>query len=91
MAKLSNAVVIPAAGIVVLGDEKPNSAITIKAHPDNASTVYLGNDGNDTVTSGTGFALAASETLSLLNISDLGFIYVAGTQNDKVSWIILEV
>jgi hypothetical protein len=93
MAVLSGQTTVTTAGTaVVLGTQTINGAILIKADPNNTGDIYIGNDGNDDVSSTTGFILATGDVVVIDNITYLGNLYVdAATNGDKVSWISVEV
>lgn len=67
-------------------------AAGIKAHPDNTDTIWIGNDGSDTISSGTGFPLNAGETIIvILEYENLNTLYtVADVADEKVCWILAD-
>lgn len=73
---------------VVQGDDTGTSGeFWIKAHPDNAGVVYIG---DSEVTTSTGFPLSASEPIPL-KLSNLNTIYfIASEANQKVAYLLYE-
>ncbi len=66
-------------------------AATIKAHPNNSDVIWIGNDGNDTVASGTGFPLSAGESaVVILDVENLNTLYTVANApgSDQVCWLI---
>ncbi len=66
-------------------------AATIKAHPSNSDVIWIGNDGNDTVASGTGFPLSAGESaVVILDVENLNTLYTVANSpgTDQVCWLI---
>lgn len=68
------------------------AAASIKAHPDNAGVIWIGNDGNDTVASGTGFPLSAGESaVVIFDSGNLNVLYtVANVGGDQICWLIAD-
>jgi hypothetical protein len=84
--------VTSAGSAVVLGTGIVNESILVKADPANLGKIFIGNNGSDTVTSGNGFILSASESVVFFMVGDLSKIYVnADTNNSKVCWTVLNV
>jgi len=68
-----------------LGTDAVNEMVTIKALTTNTGVVYVGNDGDDTVSSSTGFPLAAGDMV-ILDAGYLGLIFATSTADgDKVA------
>jgi hypothetical protein len=69
-------------------------AVKVKALAANTKKVYVGNDGNDDVTSDNGFELSAGDEVLFASVSNLSDIYVdaeTGGDGMKVCWVILEM
>jgi len=63
----------------------------IKAHPDNTGVVYVGNDGSNTISSTTGYPLAAGEALTIVLEGNLEELYAYPTvDNDIAAWLLLD-
>jgi len=88
--QLSGQTTVTTAGTaVVLGDEVVNSVLIVKALPGNAGYVYVGNDGEDDVSSLTGFPLDAGDVMIFREVGNLSSIHVDSAEDgDKVAWII---
>ena len=66
-------------------------AASIKAHPSNTDTIWVGNNGNNTVTNLTGFPLNAGEGVTIIVDGDLANIYAIAEVNDeKLCWVIID-
>jgi hypothetical protein len=65
-------------------------SVALKAHPDNSSTLWVGETGLDGVTKvGGGYPLAAGDSISL-RVSNVNLIYYsAQSANDRLCWIAL--
>jgi hypothetical protein len=75
-----------------LGSETFNNGVWIKALSTNSGTVYIGNNGYDTVTMSDGFPLDPGDLISYDNVGSLSEIYCVGTRNgDKVAILDSEV
>lgn len=89
MAARSGQITIAAAGSAVRGTFSTAKVVVVKAHPDNADTVWVGNDGADDVTSANGFPLDPGEGLVMTGgLSDVFFD--ADSNGDKVCWLVVE-
>lgn len=90
--KLSGQTTVTASGTAVaLGSGIVNGPLQVSALPTNTHSVYIGNDGNDTVSNLTGFVIPSGESLVFNYVGDLGKIYVNSlAANQKVSYIILD-
>jgi hypothetical protein len=67
-----------------------NKGIWLHAPEGNSGVIYIGNDGNDSVSSLTGFYMNAGDTILLDNVYDLSTIYVDGSSSsDLVSWLLV--
>lgn len=63
--------------------------VALKAHPDNSDVIWVGNDGNDTVSETTGFPLEPAETLVVRLDGNLEELYAdADVADEKVCWFI---
>jgi hypothetical protein len=72
------------------GTDLKGSAFLIKAHPDNAGVVYVGNV-SDTVTVNNGYPLSANEYI-YIEVSNLNHLkFISATASQKVCWIRVEV
>ena len=63
-----------------------SSPVMFKANADNSGTLYVG---DSTVTTASGFPLAAGDQLVFENLSNLNNFYLIGTSGDKLHWISL--
>jgi len=87
---LSGQLTITTAGTAVQGTATPTAVrVAVKAHPDNAGTVWWGNDGAGDVTSSNGFPLDPGEGVVLRgNLNQYWFD--ADSNGDKVCWGIVD-
>lgn len=89
MAARSGQITITTAGTAVQGTFSTAKAVAVKAHPDNADTVWVGNDDAGDVTASNGFPLDPGEGLVLTGgLSDAWFD--ADSNGDKVCWLVVE-
>lgn len=67
-------------------------AAGIKAHPDNTDTIWIGNDGYNSIASGTGFPLNAGETIAVvLDVGNLNTLYaIADVPGERACWILAD-
>lgn len=86
---LSGQKTITTAGVAVtLGSGVANETIFVKADPSNTGKVFIG---NDTVTSGNGYPLAAGE-VTIYEVGRISDLYAtADANNQKVGWTVLNV
>ena len=64
--------------------------VAIKALSTNTGTMYIGNAGDGTVSSSSGYPLAAGEQIILNLVGDMTEIMVdASVNGEKVAWLIL--
>lgn len=87
-------VTLSGSGVVmpIYPDLALNCPVIIKAKTTNTDLVYIGNDGSNTVSSSTGFALAASELLVYDNVSNLNKIYgTAVVAGEGIYWSAMDV
>lgn len=83
-------ITITTAGTAVQGTATAAAArVAVKAHPDNADTVWWGNDGAGDVTSSNGFPLNPGEGIVLPGNLDQ-YWFDADSNGDKVCWGIVE-
>ncbi len=86
---LSGQITIAVAGTAQQGPATPPAAaFAIKAHPDNADTVWVGGDGTD-VTSSDGFPLDPGEGIVLHGALLDRYWFDAEVNGDKFCWIAL--
>jgi hypothetical protein len=96
MATLSGQITVTTAGTAVAGPATPTAtAIALKAHPDNAGAVWIGNDGEDDVTNANGFPLSPGEGVVLElgswgTVALSGFYVDADNNGDKACWVVLK-
>jgi hypothetical protein len=90
MKQLSGVATVVTAGTpVVLGSVIISKPIWVKAPASNTGVMYLGNDGADSVSSTTGYHLAAGDTIILDNVYDLSTVYVnASVSGEKLCWLL---
>jgi hypothetical protein len=63
----------------------------VKAHPDNTDTIWIGNNGSDSISSTTGFPLNAGENITVVLEGSLDTLYAtADVANEKLCWMILD-
>jgi hypothetical protein len=87
---LSGQITIATAGTAVAGTATPAAArVAVKAHPDNADAVWVGNDGAGDVTASNGFPLNPGEGLVLRGNLDQ-YWFDADSSGDKVCWVVVE-
>lgn len=87
---LSGQITVSTAGTAVQGTATAAAArVAVKAHPDNAGAVWVGNDGADDVTNGNGFPLSPGEGVVLRG--NLNQYWVDADNNgDVLCWVIVE-
>ena len=98
MAARSGQITVTTAGTAVKGTFSTAKVVAVKAHPDNADTVWVGNDDAGDVTASNGFPLDPGEgpVASLLaellvltgGLSDVWFD--ADANGDKICWLVVE-
>ncbi len=77
---------------VPLGSLQVNGPIAVRALVSNTGIIYLGNDGNNQVSSASGFQLSAGETIVFHFIGNLSSIWVDSSVNGEgVCWLCLDV
>jgi hypothetical protein len=83
----SGQITVATAGTAVQGPDVPFVAgIAVKAHPDNADTVWVGNNGSNTVSSANGFPLNPGEGVVLAgNLNQYWFN--ADVSGEKICWL----
>ena len=84
---------VAAAGTAeALGTASIQGPLMIKALLGNAQNVYIGNDGNNDVTSANGFELDSGEAIVFDFVGNLGSIYVDSDANGEgVAWLRLDL
>jgi len=84
-------VTVVTAGTAVSFPARSGNIFSLVAHPSNAGTIWIGNDGVDDVTSDNGYPLTpggAPLVLAVINLDQLRID--ASTSGDKVCWLVLE-
>lgn len=92
MAVRSGQITVTTAGTAVPGTFNVAKVVAVKAHPDNADTIWVGNDGagSPDVTASNGFPLNPGEGVVLTGgLSD--FWFDADSSGDKVCWLAVEL
>lgn len=92
MATLCGQTTVAAAGTAVRlhADAQVNSALILKALPDNSGIIYVGQVDGD-VDSSNGLPLAAGEAVVFSFVGNLNQIWVdASVSGEKVAWLILD-
>ena len=89
---LSGQTTLTTAGTEVkLGSGTVNGGVIVKTLSTNTGTMYVGNDGNDAVSSSTGFPLGAGDVMVFDYIDILDNVWVDSSVNgEKVAWSILD-
>lgn len=89
MAARSGQVTVVAAGSAVRPPFSTAKVVAVKGHPDNADSVWVGNDGAGDVNNTNGFPLDPGEGLVLTGgLSDC--LVDADSSGDKLCYIVLE-
>ena len=87
-AVVSGQIAVPTAGVHVAGPSNPaGQTFALKAHPDNAGTVWFGDEGAGSVSASTGFPLSPGEgiVVRVARLSALRFdAYASG---DRICWL----
>lgn len=93
MAALSGQTTVTTAGTeVALGSGRINGPLAVRALSANTGKMYIGNAGDGTVASTTGYELAAGDQIILGYVGDLATIMVDSSVNgEKVCWLALGV
>ena len=95
MAAISVQTTVAAAGtevVLAISGNRSNGALAIKALSTNTGIMYVGNAGDGTVSSSTGYPLSAGESVIFSYIGDLSTIMVdASVNGETVAWVILGV
>jgi hypothetical protein len=86
---LSGQITVTTAGTAVAGPSTSRAAaVAVKAHPDNADTVWIGNDGAGDVTAANGFPLNPGE--GVVVPGDLeNYRFDADSNGDKLCWLVV--
>lgn len=89
--KISGQAIIVSNNIpVALGTGIVEGGLWIHANKANVGTIYIGNDGNNSISSTTGYALEAEDTVILDYVYDLSTMYVVSSSaGDKVEWLLV--
>lgn len=91
MAARSGQITVTTAGTAVQGTFSTAKVVAVKAHPDNADTIWIGNDGagSPDVTNTNGFPLNPGEGVVLTGgLSD--FWADADSNGDILCWLVVE-
>lgn len=93
MSARSGQITVAAAGTAVAGPSTPlGRRFALKAHPDNTDTVWIGNDGENDVTSSNGFPLDPGEGVIVEVRRSLAEFYIdADANGGKVCWAVLDL
>lgn len=87
---LSGQITVAAAGTAEQGDDTSGfSRVAVKAHPDNADTVWVGSDGAGDVTASNGFPLNPGEGVVLQGNLNL-YWFDVDSNGDVVCWLVVE-
>ena len=92
MGALSGQKTVTTAGteVALAASSRVQCAVAIKALTTNTGLVYVGNAGDDTVSSSTGFPLAAGDVTIMEYVDDLDNIWVDSAVNGEgVAFLIL--
>lgn len=88
--RLTGQITVAAAGTEVRGSNVPGTAFAIKAHPDNAGDVYVGNNGSNGVAAADGYVLEPAEEIEFA-VDNLDALWFDAAQNgDKFCWAMVE-
>ena len=86
---VSGQITVATAGTAVQGTSTPAAAaVAVKAHPDNAGTVWVGNDGADDVNNGNSFPLNPGEGVVLQGDLE-AYWFDADNNGDVVCWLVV--
>lgn len=93
MAALSGQKTVTAAGTeVVLGTIQVNAPLMVKALDTNSGKIYIGNNGDGTVSSATGLVLLAGESVVFEWVGSLAAIWIdASVNGEGVAWLALNL
>lgn len=85
----SGVITVTTAGTAVAGPSTPGAAaVAVKAHPDNADTVWIGNDGSGDVSSSNGFPLDPGEGVVVPGDLEI-WRFDADSSGDKFCWLVV--
>lgn len=95
MAAFSGQTTVTTAGtevVLAAAGTRANGPVRVRALSTNTGKMYVGNAGDGTVASTTGYELSAGEDVTFVYVGDLSSIMVDSSVNgEKVCWAILEV
>ena len=95
MSAISGQATVSTAGVEVVlaaAGTRANGPVTVRALSANTGAMYVGNAGDGTVSSATGYQLAAGDYVTFAYVGDLSEIMVdSGVNGEKVCWLILNV
>lgn len=85
----SGLITVTTAGTAVQGPSTSGAAaVAVKAHPDNSDTVWVGNNGSNTVAATNGFPLNPGE--GVVVPGDLeGYWFNADVNGEKLCWLVV--
>jgi hypothetical protein len=85
---LSGQITVTTAGTAVQGSDVPGSLFSLKAHPDNTDTVWVGEVSGD-VASSNGFPLNSGESV-VVQVANLNHLWFdADVNGEKICWLAL--
>jgi hypothetical protein len=88
---LSGVITVTTAGTEVRGTNQPGNAFMIKALPSNTGYIYVGNNGDDTVGSGSGYWLSAGDYVPMFKIGNLNqILFDSSVDGEKACWLLIE-
>lgn len=65
--------------------------VVLKSHPTNTNVVWVGNDGNDSVNSMSGFPVDVGESIIINLDGNINELYaLAEVNGEKICWIIVD-
>lgn len=95
MAAITGQTTVTTAGtevVLAASGTRANGPVRIRALSTNTGKMYIGNAGDGTVASTTGYELSAGDDIVLAYVGDLNTIWVDSSVNgEKVCWAILNV
>jgi hypothetical protein len=90
MAQSGQTTVANAGTEVRLAADQPCEYVYVKAKLGNTGTIYIGNHGDDTVSSTTGFELAAGDEVLLKTKNLNQWLVDSSVNGEGVTWILAE-
>ena len=84
---LSGQITVTTAGTAVQGSDVPGTMFSLKAHPDNTDTVWVGEDGAGDVSSSNGYPLNFGESV-VVEVANLNHLWFdADVNGEKICWL----